>query len=335
MGHGQSHSNQHHSSISPNTNGINQLTFDLDADPSQHNDSLDVISPLPLVSRSSLRLQRASSCPPANNTMSLILRPQKSNSLGIPTLGSMASTKSYTKSYSILPHSVKSTTKSGRHKRRNSALLIVNNGITGKYISSRICKIAAKFWHNNIENLSLEDQLEIGCSIFFGMLSSNDQMKKVMKRNCDDKTIEATSLKYLDMMGWLIRFLITDDVDLSALLIRLGRVHRAMGIGIHHFPPMLAATHETFAYYFEAKYCIEVKYAMDEIFSLAAQVMTEQPLQHSAYLMNITQQFAGQEIPFLKNLNTCLKSTIGKEYLFRYLAQTWCDEIVIFLKSLH
>eukprot|EP00483_Globobulimina_turgida_P007631 UN07646 len=29
-----------------------------------------------------------------------------------------------------------------------------------------------------------------------------------------------------------------------------------------------------------------------------------------------------------------MKSSIGQEYLYRYLSQTWCDEIAIFLKSL-
>eukprot|EP01084_Bolivina_argentea_P052297 96053_1 len=346
MGHEHSH---------PNQNRTNQLK--LDVNPSQRKDSNDTLSPMSpasVVSRqySQEKLQRFSSCLPANNTMSLIL-PQTSVTLS-PTNGAQAlgvksksmSPSVFTKSCSLLPRSssvvdrgqspATSTPKSGRRKRRNSTLLIFNNGVTVKYISSRICKIAARFWHNNIENVSLGEQLEIGCSIFFGMLASNPEMKKVMKKNFGDtKKIENTSLKYLDMMGWLIRYLITDNVDLYALLTRLGHVHRSMGIGIQHFPPMLTATHEALGYYFENKYSIEVKYAMDEIFSLAAQLMTGQPLQQSTHLMNITQQFSGQNIPFLKNLNVCLKSSVGQEYLYRYLAQTWCDEMVIFLKSLH
>eukprot|EP01084_Bolivina_argentea_P214410 364003_1 len=54
-----------------------------------------------------------------------------------------------------------------KYNKRTSALLNINNGITGKHISSRICKIAATFWQQNIETLSMPDQLEIGCSIFF------------------------------------------------------------------------------------------------------------------------------------------------------------------------
>eukprot|EP01084_Bolivina_argentea_P214409 364002_1 len=151
-----------------------------------------------------------------------------------------------------------------KYNKRTSALLNINNGITGKHISSRICKIAATFWQQNIETLSMPDQLEIGCSIFFGMLSTNEQMKNVMKSNfSESQKIENISLRYLDMMGWLIRYLITDNIDFYSLLTELGKLHQKMGINIIHFDPMLQSMHQTFGYYFERKYNIEVKYAMD------------------------------------------------------------------------
>lgn len=37
---------------------------------------------------------------------------------------------------------------------------------------------------------------------------------------------------------------------------------------------------------------------------------------------------------FLQSLRTCLSSNIGREYMYRYLQQTFCDEIAIFLQSL-
>eukprot|EP01084_Bolivina_argentea_P264399 447862_1 len=220
-------------------------------------------------------------------------------------------------------------------KRRKSSLLIVRNGITGKYLSSRICKIAAKFWKHNINCLHMSQQLEIGCNLFFSMTAVNKDMRNIMKGNMNSKkTIEQTSIQYLDMFGWLIRHLVTDNIDLHALLTKLGAQHQRMGIKITHFTPMLQAMHDTFSYYFETKYTIEVKYAIDEIFSLAAQLMTGESLAHSTHLMDITKQFQGDDIPFLKNLNVCLDSSIGKEYLYRYLAQTWCDEIAVFIKSI-
>ena len=35
---------------------------------------------------------------------------------------------------------------------------------------------------------------------------------------------------------------------------------------------------------------------------------------------------------FLRNYQTCLSCDIGREYLYRYLGQTYCSEIVIFLQ---
>eukprot|EP01083_Nonionella_stella_P058237 152600_1 len=222
-----------------------------------------------------------------------------------------------------------------RTQKRRSSLLMVNNGITGKFISSRICKIAAKFWRKHVETLSHAQQLEISCSICFGMMAANDEMHKLMNRNLhQSKTMKNATAKYLDMMGWLIRQLVSNNIDLYHLLDKLGAFHRQIGIQIRHFPPMLAALHDTFAHYFKNNYNIEVKYAMDEIFSFTAQIMTGQNLNCSSHLRDITKQFEDAHIPFLKNLNTCLTSSIGREYLFRYLSQTWCDEIVLFFKSL-
>eukprot|EP01083_Nonionella_stella_P276790 940830_1 len=209
-------------------------------------------------------------------------------------------------------------------RRRKSSLLLVQNGVTGKFISSRICKIAGKFWKTNIETLSSDETLEVGCSIFFNMMATSRELKTIMKsRRASTQSIESTSIKYLDMMGWLVRHLVSDGLDVHALLDRLGAFHRQMGINIHHFVPMLKAMHDSFAYYFEEKYNIEVKYAMDELFSFAAQVMTGQNIRQSSHLMDITKQFQGDHIPFLQNLEMCLRSQIGTEYPERYLSQTW------------
>ena len=35
----------------------------------------------------------------------------------------------------------------------------INNGITGKYVSAKICEIAASFWKDNIVKLSMSEQL--------------------------------------------------------------------------------------------------------------------------------------------------------------------------------
>eukprot|EP01083_Nonionella_stella_P098346 276514_1 len=218
------------------------------------------------------------------------------------------------------------------HRRQASALIIVNNGITGKYISSRICKIAARFWTNYIDYLPISEQLEIGCSIFFGMMASKQEMANILRANMPkERNFEKMGLRYLDMMGWCIRNTIVDNIDLFGQMTKLGSIHKAMGIEIEHYAPMLEAMHETFAYYFGSNYTIEIKYALDEIFSLTAQIMTGDIESH---FKDLNQQFAGDNIPFLHSLDACLKSSIGSEYLYRFLSQTWCDEIVMFLQSI-
>eukprot|EP00484_Ammonia_sp_Unknown_P008526 CAMPEP_0197073140 /NCGR_PEP_ID=MMETSP1384-20130603/210454_1 /TAXON_ID=29189 /ORGANISM="Ammonia sp." /LENGTH=410 /DNA_ID=CAMNT_0042511971 /DNA_START=26 /DNA_END=1258 /DNA_ORIENTATION=- len=225
-----------------------------------------------------------------------------------------------------------------KHRANKSSLYMIQNGITGTYVSYRICKIVARFWKQNVDSLTVDQQLEVGTSIFCTMLSSDFEMKKVLQKNLvteNNEKIEKTSLKYLDMIGWLVRYLVTDNIDLCSILSRLGTFHQKMGIQLHHFNPMLQAMHESFSYYFKQKYTIDVKYAFDEIFTLCAQFMTGESLNggRSPYLLKINEQFQQNVVPFLQDLDTCLGSGVGQDYLYRYLQQTWCDEIVIFLKT--
>eukprot|EP01083_Nonionella_stella_P229344 811852_1 len=220
---------------------------------------------------------------------------------------------------------------------KQSSFANVSNGITGTHIASRIAKIAAKFWYKNVERLDMEKRLEIGCSIFFGAFSTNKQMRHIMNKQFKsrDKTMEQKCLKYLDMIGWLLRNLLRDDIDLDSLLTKLGTVHQNMGVTIQHFDCMLQAMHESFSYYFPQQYNLEVKYAMDEIFTVTAQLMSGQDLSYSSYLRMITQSFRnGNDVDFLKTLRICIQSETGKEYFFQYLKQTFCDEIVLFLQTL-
>eukprot|EP01083_Nonionella_stella_P146518 460919_1 len=224
--------------------------------------------------------------------------------------------------------------KQQQHKRRNHTKIC--NGITGTHVSYQITDIAARFWQSTLHNLNKDMQQEIACSILCGTLSSDKQIKQIVIDNMRQrsKTMEYMSLRYLDMIGWLVRHLIKDDVDLYAILAHIGVFHQSMGVQIEHFRSMLDAMHETFAYYFPIKYSIEVKYAMDEIFTICAQIMSGQDLARSPHLKYITQSFAEEDVSFLNDLDHCLQSSVGKQYLFAFLRQTFCDEMVLFLQSI-
>merc|ERR1712241_380709 len=88
---------------------------------------------------------------------------------------------------------------------------------------------------------------------------------------------------------------------------------------------MLLQTHQVFKFYFPKEYTEEVRFAFDEIFTYSTQLMTGRDLKTLDPLQNVE---------FLSSLRICINCEIGKEYLFRYLSQRYCDEMVIFLHLL-
>jgi len=166
------------------------------------------------------------------------------------------------------------------------------------------------------------------------MMVSSTEMKRILTDNMTStQSIERSSVRLLDMMGWLIRNLLQSDPNLIPSLQQLGVVHRKMGIDINHFDPMLNSMHETLSYYFPIKYGVQIKYAIDQIFTLAAKIMTGQnpnEVANGYHLSDLHDEM--KDHAFLKSLKICMESQIGREYLYRYLQQTFCDEIVIFLE---
>ena len=76
---------------------------------------------------------------------------------------------------------------------------------------------------------------------------------------------------------------------------------------------------------------------MDEIYTLTVQIMTGEDFMlksGSGKFHEISHSFGSEDIDFIKSLHQCLNSNIGCEYLYRYLQQTWCEEIAIFLQTM-
>lgn len=75
---------------------------------------------------------------------------------------------------------------------------------------------------------------------------------------------------------------------------------------------------------------------MDQIISLSAQIMTGDNLEHSNSKCNSpktrSRSFHGANTMFLQSLETCLTSTIGTEYFYRYLHQNHCEELAFYLQ---
>eukprot|EP01084_Bolivina_argentea_P285402 489414_1 len=222
--------------------------------------------------------------------------------------------------------------------------LNIDNGVTGPLVSTRVCAMIYTFWTNHISALSQAKKLEVASSIFWVMISTSKSVKRMVFRMCKKeynnmlaKEIEKLSVRFLDMMGWIVRSLMRDDIDLFASLKTLGQQHRHWNITLDMFDPMLQAMHETFEYYFERGYSFEVRYAMDEIFILISNIMMGQrpnPYQNKSHLKDINATMHKENVQFLQSLHVCLESSVGKDYFIRYLKQTWCHEIAIWLESI-
>eukprot|EP01083_Nonionella_stella_P073940 200253_1 len=210
----------------------------------------------------------------------------------------------------------------------------IDNGVTGKYLSLSVVETAYIFWKKYIETAPKETQTELACCIYFEMMGMNDGMAELLKERVEKKqcTIKTFSGQLVSYLGWLINHLLAHDLDLYETLKKLGTAHKKMGIQIIHFGYLLAAVHTSFAQYFEHKYSIKEKHAMDKIFSVTSKIMYGKDINNVQEFIDFTESF--DNLDFIKSLDVCLKSQVGCDYLHRYLQQTFCDEIVIWLESL-
>lgn len=158
------------------------------------------------------------------------------------------------------------------------------------------------------------------------MMANDKNTQQALSSNYKaPQQMESTSLKFLDMISFIVRSVNIHNTNCDKLLSKLGIQHDSMGIGIQCYAVMLKQVHESFKFYFPKKYSHDVQFAIDEIFIFAAQLMTGQDLK----TIN-----PAQSVTFLKSLRICLKDKSGKEYLYRHLSQRFCDEIVVFLQLL-
>eukprot|EP01083_Nonionella_stella_P035706 97375_1 len=210
--------------------------------------------------------------------------------------------------------------------------LSMDNGVAGKYISRRLVAVAAGFWINHIESLSTETKLEIGATMFFGMIASNKGVRSITKNHLStDIKLKKHSLKFLEMIGYLMRNLVRDGIDFKQMLQELGAQHKRIGVQMHHFDVLICAIHETMSYYFPKHYDIDVQYAMEQVITISARIMNDTLLSRQNSMRRLS-SFHGVNTLFLESLEMCLASDIGTEYFHRYLESQCCHEVSEYLK---
>eukprot|EP01083_Nonionella_stella_P301409 1033820_1 len=205
--------------------------------------------------------------------------------------------------------------------------MTIHNGITGKYISQRLVSISTSFWIAHIEPLPVEDKLEIGATLLFGMIASNKGVNRLFSSNT---YLKQNFTKMLDMIGHLMRRLIGNDADLQSTLHKLGVLHQKIGVQRHHYDIMIQSLHEAMSYYFPKQYNINVRYAMDQVILMCAKIMTQQNTMYKNHLR--VRSFHGANTDFLASLETCLASAIGREYFHSYLKNQSSHEISVYLQ---
>eukprot|EP01083_Nonionella_stella_P178401 630095_1 len=193
----------------------------------------------------------------------------------------------------------------------------VHNGVVGIYISLESVQRSVRFWDANVSNLDV--YREIGCSIFFSMITTNRDIKKLFIGKINRNKLEEMGPKFLDMMAYVIRSLVRNDIDLYTKLYLLGSTHSTQGISSPMYPLFISAMNETFAYYFPQKYTTDIEKAMNEVFNAVCLIMQHQ---HAKKI-------------WLASVDECLLSVHGKAALLCYLKQVGCHHMLSFYDLLH
>eukprot|EP01084_Bolivina_argentea_P240983 404676_1 len=140
------------------------------------------------------------------------------------------------KSHAPVPIAVKRKSLSNMYIANASSVLtlspIVSDPPPPPPISTKTVQCASDFWIKHIESLSMELRLEIGWSIYIGMLVSRHEIQKLFGKLKTINQIESTSLKFLDMVGFLIRGMRNQSnaESVHKSLQKLGSLHANIGV---------------------------------------------------------------------------------------------------------
>ena len=94
----------------------------------------------------------------------------------------------------------------------------------------------------------------------FGMMANDKDTQNALRSNYKTtQEMESTSLKFLDMISFIVRAVNIDESICDKALNQLGLLHDKMGISIQCYAVMLQQFHETLKFYFPKQYSDEVE----------------------------------------------------------------------------
>ena len=137
----------------------------------------------------------------------------------------------------------------------------------------------------------------------------------------------------MDMIGWLLRIIIKQEVNAYATLMEVGKIHANLyDLSVSSYYAMLNALHKTFCELFPRKYDLKMRYIFDNVLlsSIMVMNMANNNQNKSGYMIKDKHQVL-TTLYFLSDLDTCLYDDIGCEYMYHYLNQSYCNELPKFL----
>merc|ERR1719295_260346 len=178
------------------------------------------------------------------------------------------------------------------------------NRLKQRVLCHDMVDLAASFWAQHVHSLSIQHRSEIGCS--------------------------ALIVEMMDIMGWILRMIKRKQTNLQAMLHEMGELYAERGVGIDEYSHLLHGLHSVFA--LRAEYTTAIRLSVDEVMVYSVQKMTGSDLKirdDADFGESLTALLAKGTF---NDLDHCMATEIGREYLFRYLHQAQCSKIVLFLQ---
>eukprot|EP01083_Nonionella_stella_P196695 723509_1 len=191
-----------------------------------------------------------------------------------------------------------------------------HNGIVGVFLTEAFVFGLYKFWSERVA----ADRKRFGeiAQLFFSHLSVNiaamDDGIHAMVRGVREP------VRYLDMMGCLLRILANNEIDAAKTLRMIGCSH---DVDISYFSAMLNALHDTFCALLDKEYGVSLRYMLDVVFLHSVRIMRGETMSDRWECLN--------GLRFLESLDECLFDEFGSQYLFHFLNQSYCKEISKFV----
>ena len=214
------------------------------------------------------------------------------------------------------------------------------NGITGKYISLSMVQIVYEFWMNHIEMTDIMKKNEIAIAIYFELMQIDETFYKILykhfKKSKNMKIVDI-AIKIVNILGVIFKCLLRADINMFKVIRKYDPENLKHLLQFKHVNMIIKAINTTFSHYFDRQYVVEVRYSIEYILHVIGYIgLYDGDCDNNlGFEYHIKQKLLDtyNKRDYLLSTRKCLDSSFGRKYLFHYIHQTSCDELVLFLKE--